>query len=378
MKITDMERCVGCGACASVCPVSAISMSQREDKLGFLYPLVDTERCISCGKCVRACTANREAKCETPAEYAIARTHSTLDARVCTSGGVATALADYFVRDLNGVAYGAVYDNGMVRHLRAASEEDVDRLRGSKYVQSEIHALYDSIDKDLKAGLSVLFVGTPCQCASMYMFVNNPRFFMLDLVCNGVGSPMVFADHVLELEARYRGKIENYLFRCKDAGYLDPDEKLMLADGRSLKLSVAWEKWGSLYYNGLVTRECCMTCPYATRARVGDLTLSDLPTALRREPGGEQDRYGATYLSVNTQKGRELSDILKKICTVSPAEEVLEGRRSIAPVRPAALDLFATAYASGTLNRAKLAALGRKTQLKSAVKKILLKLKYKS
>ena len=34
MKITDHEKCVGCGACAQICPKSAIAMTADEE--GFL------------------------------------------------------------------------------------------------------------------------------------------------------------------------------------------------------------------------------------------------------------------------------------------------------------------------------------------------------
>ncbi len=46
-KINE-EECLGCGACASECPVEAIS----ED--GGKY-VIDPEKCIECGACAGAC-----------------------------------------------------------------------------------------------------------------------------------------------------------------------------------------------------------------------------------------------------------------------------------------------------------------------------------
>ncbi len=44
----DPNKCVGCGACVSVCPVQAISMEGDKAK-------VDPNKCVDCGACVSAC-----------------------------------------------------------------------------------------------------------------------------------------------------------------------------------------------------------------------------------------------------------------------------------------------------------------------------------
>ena len=44
-KITD--ACISCGACASECPVEAISE-------GDIYK-IDPEKCLSCGTCAEVC-----------------------------------------------------------------------------------------------------------------------------------------------------------------------------------------------------------------------------------------------------------------------------------------------------------------------------------
>lgn len=43
------ESCVSCGACASQCPVDAISMGESG------HFEIDADKCISCGSCESQC-----------------------------------------------------------------------------------------------------------------------------------------------------------------------------------------------------------------------------------------------------------------------------------------------------------------------------------
>jgi ferredoxin len=47
--ITD--ECISCGACASECPVEAIS--EGDDKY-----IIDPQKCTDCGNCVEVCPAD--------------------------------------------------------------------------------------------------------------------------------------------------------------------------------------------------------------------------------------------------------------------------------------------------------------------------------
>ena len=43
----DKDKCTGCGACADICPVDAITIEN--------VAVVDEDTCIDCGSCVGEC-----------------------------------------------------------------------------------------------------------------------------------------------------------------------------------------------------------------------------------------------------------------------------------------------------------------------------------
>lgn len=57
-KVT-LEQCVGCGKCAKVCPILAISMKEKDGAASAKkkFPVIDEEICLGCGVCARNCAA---------------------------------------------------------------------------------------------------------------------------------------------------------------------------------------------------------------------------------------------------------------------------------------------------------------------------------
>lgn len=44
----DLNKCLSCGGCTSICPVGALELKNNE-------LTVDADKCIDCGLCIRFC-----------------------------------------------------------------------------------------------------------------------------------------------------------------------------------------------------------------------------------------------------------------------------------------------------------------------------------
>ena len=174
IKITDLSRCCGCTACASICSHNAIVM--QPDALGFLYPEVDKDKCVDCGLCEKVCAFNNRydtsMNFEEPIAYG-ARHKDINEVETSRSGAAFIAISDYILEQ-GGVVYGAGYTGHFrVVHKRATTKKERDEFKGSKYVQSDMNTVFRQVKNDLRNGLMVLFSGTPCQTAGLNSYVGR-------------------------------------------------------------------------------------------------------------------------------------------------------------------------------------------------------------
>lgn len=279
LKTKDAKDCTGCGACAFACPTDAIKMAQ--DAYGFEYPQVDVGKCIDCEKCLRSCHMQRTDVMKNDKPLAcyggIDKDSATL--RQSASGGVAMALSRVAVEG-GGVVYGCVADREDVHHERLADCEALRRAQGSKYVQSDLSRAYCPMEADLKTGLSVLFAGTPCQCAAVRtLFGGYGNLVTVDLVCEGVPSRRMYSDFLDDLEAERGEHVSDFRFRDKRGGWSTKNAVVLGEGGRVLERqprSYYYYYYYYLFSRALILRDSCYECPYACERRVGDVTVGDL------------------------------------------------------------------------------------------------------
>lgn len=306
MIYPQKENCCGCGICAELCPVQAIKMEPDEN--GFLYPIVNKGICINCSKCERVCAFNSLSDAKEPLEYYVARHKSDAICRNSTSGGMYTAITDVFLNQKD-VAYSPAFEPGMyLRHMRICSIEERDRSRGSKYVQSDLYHSLSSILEDLNEAKKVAFFGTPCQVAAIKSFVPQKlqgNLFTVDVVCNGVGSPMFWEKHKNIIEEKYKGKMNNYVFRPKKRGYLTQTEVAIFDKTGEREIVSDYFRYNVIYYSRLIMRPCCANCEFCSYKRVSDITISDYSKDERKNLPFDTSS-GVSSLMINTEKGRNL------------------------------------------------------------------------
>lgn len=141
MKIEEMitanrADCSSCETCANICPKNAIKMIR--DAEGFAYPKIDSELCIKCGKCDATCPAlNFVKKTATKFPMTFVATYDNEKIlRHSSSGGIFSALSEIVLNN-GGIVFGAGFDkNWRVVHTSAKNFDELENLRGSKYVQS--------------------------------------------------------------------------------------------------------------------------------------------------------------------------------------------------------------------------------------------------
>lgn len=138
MKISKLgDACCGCGACAAKCPKSCISM--REDKFGFLHPVIDAGACVGCHACESVCPALGGGKCDEALGIRWAKGKSSELLEASSSGGIFGLLAESVIAD-GGVVCGAAWADGCrrVEHVLVEDAASLDCVMRSKYVQSRI------------------------------------------------------------------------------------------------------------------------------------------------------------------------------------------------------------------------------------------------
>ena len=180
MDKLNFETCTGCGACANICPHSAIKMI--EDKKGFLKPEIDKNKCTNCGLCEKNCPVLHYVSDNTlsPKVYAFINNDEQIRLN-SSSGGAFPALARYIVNN-NGVVFGAVYDKELkVCHTMAQNVKETLPMQISKYVQSDTKNTYQEAKSALQQGRNVLYSGTPCQIAGLKFFLGKDYENLLTL-----------------------------------------------------------------------------------------------------------------------------------------------------------------------------------------------------
>ena len=325
INITDKTQCCGCSACFNICTKQAINMEY--DSEGFSYSVVDNSKCIKCGLCLKVCPIINNKKENKVLEVYGTKNKNVDEQLKSSSGGMFSIFAKY-VLDNNGIVFGAAFDNNWkVVHKYIDKKEDLDSLRRSKYVQSDINITYKYAKQFLEQDKLVLFTGTPCQIAGLKSFLQKDyeNLIAIDIICFQVASPLVWERFLKE---NFNiNDIKEIDFRDKFYGW---DKSIM---SLSLKNNIRYPKLPLIYsllsqrikmllsstnyalsyrkgcLSGLFSRPACHNCSFKGD-RNSDFTIGDL-WGINNILPEMYDKKGVSVLTINSQKGKEIFEKVK-------------------------------------------------------------------
>ncbi len=319
INIIDKNICVGCTSCYNICTQNAITMKYNEE--GFKYPIIDENKCTNCGLCKKRCPILYKKNNSMINKCYAAFNNNEYIRRTSSSGGIFELLAKK-VLNSNGKVIGAAFnEENILSHVIIDNYDDLEKLKGSKYLQSNLENIFKHIKADLLNNKKLLFVGTPCQVAGLKTFLNKEykNLYCCDFICHGVPSTKVFNKYIKELEEKNGKVIGAINFRNKESGW------------RNFSISIKQEKnnyikehsndiYMKLFLSNISLRLSCYNCKFKNENRYSDLTLGDFWGIDESYPE-LNDGMGVSSVIVNTEKGDKIfnsikNELIYKQCTL--------------------------------------------------------------
>lgn len=272
------NKCCGCRACLQKCKFDAISFVV--DTYGFEYPKIDSTHCIHCGLCENACPIINNMQSSDSGLCGMAYALDKETKFNGSSGGLFGIFAEIVIAQ-GGVVFGAAFDENLkLKTTKAETIEELIPLYKSKYLLCDTSYQFSAIETELKRNRIVLYCSSPCQISALKLYLQKEydNLLTLDFVCHGVGSQSLFDKSIAYTEEKEGIEIKTVTLRYKKSNasshYYCYD---YLKGGEFHERSDLYFSFP--YYNAyckqLVCRDSCYDCKFATRERVGDITIGD-------------------------------------------------------------------------------------------------------
>ena len=314
INITSKEDCCGCTACASICPKGAITM--KEDEEGFLYPSIDKSKCVDCGICKKVCPISNKQKNKEIKQKGYIFQYKDKDIRKeSTSGGFFTAIAEYVINN-NGIVYGVSLDKDFIaKHERVSKIKDLWKFRNSKYVQSNPNSTFKQVKEDLNNKLLVLYSGTACEIEGLkrYLQKDYDNLITVDVICRSVPSPLLWKKYI---EEKNKNKnIDKVYFREKIYGYkysnlvMHGKNKIIYNNG------IDTDPYLRAFFSNICSRPSCYNCKFKEQFHESDFTIWDCFDVDNYDESFNDD-LGTTRVLINTTNGISIFDKLSKLHNV--------------------------------------------------------------
>lgn len=339
INITEQNKsqCCGCNACGDVCAHKAITF--KTDIEGFWYPEVNKDLCTDCGLCEKVCPIINIAelkKNDFDKPICYAAEHKNLEVVFdSTSGGLFSALADIMYKS-KGYVGGAVYNEDFsVKQYISADKADLEKLRSSKYLQSNLEGFFSKLKELLKAGEQVLVCGCPCQMTALRSFLRKDyeNLIIVDFICRGINSPKIWRKYLDTYEERYGSKVVYVKSKSKELGWRNLTQKTILADGQ-VHFETKDENLYTIGYlrTGAFCRPSCYECKFKGYPRIADISIADFwGVEYIKQDKIKDKNLGLSLVMVNSKKGAAYFERVKPRlnCIEVPFNTIEAGNRSL-------------------------------------------------
>lgn len=310
------NKCTGCGACASICPVEAITMSY--DTEGFYYPEVNFQLCTDCKLCEQKChVLSSPIKQPTPSFTSyMCWTKDVKLRKASSSGGMFSMLANTILNE-GGVVFGARYNYEKERLEHDHTDNyDLSEFRKSKYIESYTGHTFAIVKQFLKDGRMVLFCGTPCQIMGLKAYIGQKykeKLLLVDFICHGVPSNLHFTEYKHMVEAKVKSKIISFDFRPKNdkRGWHASNIQLDFINEKRLDELYPENLYYTAFQKNTLLRKPCYSCEYCNY-HASDITIADFWGILRYKPEVDDDK-GISLAIMNSTKGAIFFDKLESL-----------------------------------------------------------------
>lgn len=335
IDIADKKACCGCNACGDMCPRGAIRFEKDDE--GFLYPLIDKSLCVNCGLCDKVCPQTNAERfrqeLKEPECWAAAHRNNYIRFE-STSGGAFSAFANVIYAQKGFVGGALKNDEGRLVQFISDKPEDLERLRSSKYSQSDAQGFYKAVKAAVLTGRPVLVCGAPCQMVALRAFLGKdyPNLFIMDFICRGLNSPLPGIAFKKWQEEREGSPIIYSKAKNKELGWHKLTNKVIHKNGKI----TYWTRDNSpMTHCYLVTnafgRPSCYECKVRGTPRFADVSVADCWGAEKLFKGPLAEDIGTSLIMVNNAKGRELFEKAKAVmyCQEMPWKVVHAGNAMI-------------------------------------------------
>lgn len=267
-----------------------------------------------------------------------------------SSGGIYTLLAESVIES-GGQVYAACYNEKFeVEYKKISNTQDIKKTRGAKYISSRLGDTFQRVYNDLKEEKIVMFVGLPCQCAGLQLFLKMKKnanitktLLLIDMICHGISGEKTWNMFIKEEEREKNSKLLAVNMRDKSSGWLGYQWRLDFLNGIVDLKHHDRNLYMKGYKNNLFLRPSCYKCNFKGISRLTDLTLGDFWGADRIVPE-LFDNKGVSVVLLHSSKGQEFFDRIKEqmFWKTIDIEQVIQSNRSIieSPIRSTDRTLF--------------------------------------